>query len=72
MKVNKHIKFKGTKYEVIYWMNSKGQYHREDGPAVMYTRGRNMWFLNGDEYFEEDEYKEEMYKRNLKKLNGSD
>lgn len=45
-----------------------GQIHREDGPARMGRHGYNRWYLNDVEYSEE-EYKTEMYSRNLKKLN---
>ena len=29
------------------WFNAKGQSHREDGPAVEYTRGYKAWYFNG-------------------------
>lgn len=30
-----------------YWINSRGQYHREDGPAVEWKGGRSEWWLHG-------------------------
>ena len=36
----------------ICWYNQKGQYHREDGPAVEYA-GTKHWFKN-DKYHRED------------------
>ena len=30
-----------------YWYNDKGQYHREDGPAVERTDGTKEWWVNG-------------------------
>jgi hypothetical protein len=35
------------------WHNSKGQLHREDGPAVEWANGTKMWYLNG-EFHRED------------------
>ena len=29
------------------WLNSKGQPHREDGPAIEYANGYKAWWLNG-------------------------
>jgi len=35
----------------IVWYNEAGEYHREDGPAVLYTNGRGgYWRLNNIEY----------------------
>jgi hypothetical protein len=28
------------------WFNEKGQYHREDGPAIEYVNGTKEWFIN--------------------------
>jgi hypothetical protein len=36
-----------------FWKNEKGEYHREDGPAVEYTNGEKHWFKNG-KYHRED------------------
>lgn len=30
-----------------HWKNSKGQDHREGGPAVIYPNGDEEWYLNG-------------------------
>jgi len=29
------------------WLNSKGEYHRTDGPACEYTNGDKSWYQNG-------------------------
>ena len=29
------------------WLNSKGQYHRIDGPAIEYINGSKEWWMNG-------------------------
>lgn len=29
------------------WYNSKGQLHREDGPAIEYAHGAKLWYRNG-------------------------
>lgn len=50
-----------------WWIN--GQRHREDGPAIIYGDGRMRWYIDYIEYSEE-EYKKEIYNRNLNKLNG--
>lgn len=52
----------------LLWIRN-GYLHREDGPAIEWGLGYNEWYLEGDLYFE-DAYKEEIFKRNLKKLNG--
>ena len=31
----------------ISWYNSKGQLHRENGPAVEFSNGSKEWFHNG-------------------------
>jgi len=30
-----------------HWKNDKGQFHREDGPAIEWNGGRKYWYLNG-------------------------
>ena len=35
------------KYGAKTWRNSKGQYHRTDGPAVEYIDGDKHWYING-------------------------
>jgi hypothetical protein len=30
-----------------YWHNEKGQYHREDGPAVIWENGLQEWYNDG-------------------------
>ena len=29
------------------WYNSKGQFHRENGPAIEHTSGYKSWYING-------------------------
>jgi len=41
--------------------------HREDGPAVEWSDGDKYWYLD-DIRYREEEWKEEMYRRNLKKV----
>jgi hypothetical protein len=36
-----------------YWLNSEGQLHREDGPAVECADGSRAWYLN-DQLHRED------------------
>jgi hypothetical protein len=44
----KEVKSDGT-----FWRNEKGEYHREDGPAVELANGNKFWYLNG-QYHRED------------------
>ena len=30
-----------------YWFNELNQYHREDGPARIFTTGEKEWWING-------------------------
>ena len=30
-----------------FWRNEKGEYHREDGPAIEYSNDAKSWYLNG-------------------------
>lgn len=46
-----------------------GERHREDGPAIIYANGIKEWYLDGRRYLTEEEHNQEMYKRNLNKLN---
>ena len=39
------------------WRNSRGQCHREDGPALEFANGKKYWYINGIDYsFEFDEW----------------
>ena len=29
------------------WYNSNGNFHREDGPAIIYAHGLQVWYING-------------------------
>lgn len=35
------------------WLNSKGQWHNENGPAIERTDGTKMWYLNGERHRED-------------------
>jgi len=35
------------------WTNKDGRWHREDGPAVIYTNGTKAWWLNGKQHRED-------------------
>jgi len=43
MKSNPIIDDYGTKI----WCNKKGQWHRLDGPAIVYKDGEKWWYLHG-------------------------
>lgn len=45
-----------------------GNRHREDGPAIVWGDGTKEWWLDGKKY-NENQYKKEVFKRNLEKLN---
>ena len=34
----------------ITWYNDAGEWHREDGPAVIKSDGEIYWYFNGREY----------------------
>jgi hypothetical protein len=36
-----------TTYGTIYYHNSNGQYHCEDGPAITFKNGEKQWWING-------------------------
>ena len=38
------------RYGVITWYNELGQYHREDGPAIIFADGEVEWFIHCVEY----------------------
>ena len=35
------------KYGGLFWRNEKDEFHREDGPAIITSRGDCYWFKNG-------------------------
>lgn len=51
-----------------WWLD--GKQHREDGPAVIKKSGHREWWLNDIEYTKED-HNNELFRYNLKKLNGT-
>ena len=34
---------------MIVYKNNKGQFHREDGPAIELYNGEKYWWINGEE-----------------------
>jgi len=36
-----------------YWKNKEGQYHREDGPAIIFVWGTKDWYINGKHHRED-------------------
>lgn len=66
MKLTKHIH-----KDYTVWKNEDEDLHREDGPAVIYNDGIEQWWLNGEPFNTEEDYKKELYRRNLKTLNNS-
>ena len=36
-----------TEHGTVYYYNSKGQYHRTDGPAAEWADGSKFWYKNG-------------------------
>ena len=42
-----------NKYGTINWFNNQGQYHRLDGPAIIYddwNGGEICWYINNTQY----------------------
>lgn len=70
MKIQKKIYNKGEWNQITVWTNQSGEYHREDGPAVLrFASFTKEWWIEGKNFSNEDEFKKEIYKRNLQKLN---
>ena len=40
-------------YGNIEYVNEKGVYHREDGPALEYSDGYKAWYINGKRHRED-------------------
>jgi hypothetical protein len=34
-------------YNNVFYKNNIDQYHREDGPAIIFGTGLQLWYLNG-------------------------
>ena len=43
------IGFNGAKV----WTNSQGNYHNEEGPAIIFSNGENFWYINGERHRED-------------------
>jgi hypothetical protein len=52
------------------YLNSSGELHNENGPALIYSNGNGFWFLNGEEHTEE-EFDIEMNIRRVNKICNS-
>ena len=46
---NPKINLDGTKQ----WFNSRGEWHNENGPALIETCGAKFWLINGKEHRED-------------------
>lgn len=68
MKVTKETFDEGSHIEFSIWYNENGKLHREDGPARTFIDGKKEWWINGKSFNTEEDYKTEMYNRNLLKL----
>jgi len=66
-KLLSNMNFKSTRIDFnnIIFYNSKGELHREDGPAIEYITGTKYWYLNNKNYLEKD-WKAELIRRGLK------
>ena len=38
-------------YGVVRWLDDKGHFHREDGPASVWPDGAHFWSRHGDFHF---------------------
>ena len=36
---------------MVLWLDDKGHFHREDGPAVVWPNGGQFWFRHGQDHF---------------------
>ena len=41
-----------VKLECAVWHNDRGDFHREDGPAIDHSDGTKFWYLNNVWYTE--------------------
>jgi hypothetical protein len=53
-----HILSDGSRY----WINERGTYHREDGPAIEHRDGSKYWYVNGKLCLEKKEFAIEITK----------
>ena len=58
-----------NKFGITSYKNEKGQWHREDGPAVEWPDGDVWYYLNGVAYSKKD-WEEEVIKIRLERLKG--
>jgi hypothetical protein len=63
MEITRTVNENGT----IVYTNEKGQLHREDGPAVVWPNGDELYFLNRIGYSKEN-YEKEVIKLKLKRI----
>jgi hypothetical protein len=56
-----------TEYGGKIWKLPNGDYHRENGPAIVYSDGYKSWWIDGIMYTEQ-KHRYEMRCRKLKQL----
>ena len=49
------VEIERCKYHILYFIKGTAKFHREDGPAVIYSDGHLEWCLNG-EFFSKEEW----------------
>ena len=49
MKITRSVNKQGT----IEYINENGEWHREDGPAIIRTNGYEAWYINGKSHRED-------------------
>jgi len=49
------VELERCKDHILYFIKGTTKFHREDGPAVIYSDGRLEWCLNG-EFFSKEEW----------------
>ncbi len=42
-----YVKKEIDEHQNIYYRNKKGQFHRIDGPAIIWSNGDKIWCING-------------------------
>lgn len=48
-----YVKKRKDQYGTTFYFNKKGFRHRTDGPAVEYSDGTTVWYLNGKRHRED-------------------
>jgi len=58
-------------YGTKHWYNDRGEFHREDGPAVEYASGNKEWWINGNLHREDGPAIEYAYGNKEWYINGN-